>query len=120
MTTGSRMSIGILAAGLAAAFLHALWNTLNQGRHIQGRRQGDPVPGERAYWDFVADGLFFSPGMIARRGRARVPRCVRARMTGLFAAASCGAYPISVRAMTIARFALMAALRGPLIQCLRF
>jgi hypothetical protein len=64
----------------------------------------------------VADGLFLSPTMIAMCGWAPVPRGVRARMTGLFAAASCGAYPVSVRARTIARFALMTALRVPSIQ----
>jgi drug/metabolite transporter (DMT)-like permease len=77
---------------------------------LGARASGDAV----AYvaWVFVADGLLFSTGMIAMRGWAVVPRGARAWMTGLFAAAaSYGAYAISIWAMTVAPIALVAALR---------
>lgn len=77
---------------------------------LGARVSGDAI----AYvaWVFVADGLFFSAGMIALRGWSIVPRHARAWVLGLLgAAASYGAYAISVWAMTVAPIALVAALR---------
>ncbi len=77
---------------------------------LGARVSGDAV----AYvaWVFVADGLFFSTGMIAMRGWAVLPTGLRPWITGLIAAAaSYGAYAISIWAMTIAPIALVAALR---------
>ncbi|WP_112312004.1 DMT family transporter [Pseudogemmobacter bohemicus] len=63
-------------------------------------------------WVFVADGLIFSLGMLALRGRAVVPGGFQAwKMGTIGAAASFGAYAISVWAMTFAPIALVAALR---------
>ncbi|VDC28275.1 DMT family transporter [Pseudogemmobacter humi] len=63
-------------------------------------------------WVFVADGLIFSVGMLAWRGRAVLPMQGHAwRMGALAAAASYGAYAISIWAMTVAPIALVAALR---------
>ncbi len=74
------------------------------------RVSGDAV----AYvaWVFVVDGLFFATGMIAWKGWAILPREGRAWGVGLIAAAaSYGAYGVSVWAMTIAPIAVVAALR---------
>jgi drug/metabolite transporter (DMT)-like permease len=74
------------------------------------RISGDPI----AYvaWVFVADGLFFSLGMLCYKGVAIVPRERSAWTTGLFAAAaSYGAYAVSVWAMTKAPIAVVAAVR---------
>ncbi|MCL4068246.1 DMT family transporter [Pseudomonas sp. GX19020] len=63
-------------------------------------------------WVFVADGLIFSLGMLAMRGRKVVPLGFQAwKMGTIGAAASFGAYAIAVWAMTIAPIALVAALR---------
>ncbi len=77
---------------------------------LGARVSGDAI----AYvaWVFVVDGLFFSTGMIAARGRRVLPSGARPWAIGLVAAAaSYGAYAISVWAMTVAPIALVAALR---------
>jgi len=74
------------------------------------RISGAPV----AYvgWVFVADGLIFSTGMLALRGHAVIPREMRAWGLAVFAAAaSYGAYAVSIWAMTLAPIATVAALR---------
>ena len=63
-------------------------------------------------WVFVVDGLFFSTGMLAYKGLAVLPRDRRAWVSGaLAAAASYGAYAVSVWAMTRAPIAVVAAVR---------
>jgi drug/metabolite transporter (DMT)-like permease len=63
-------------------------------------------------WVFVADGLFFTFGMLALRGWDVIPRELQAWRLGTVAsAASYGAYAIAVWAMTVAPIALVAALR---------
>jgi drug/metabolite transporter (DMT)-like permease len=77
---------------------------------LGARVSGDAI----AYvgWVFVADGLLFGSGMLALRGRAILPRDGRAWLLGsCAAAASYGAYAISVWAMTVAPIAVVAALR---------
>ncbi len=74
------------------------------------RVSGEPL----AYvaWVFVADGTFFTLGMLALRGRAVIPRDARAWALGSVAStASYGAYAVSVWAMTVAPIAVVAALR---------
>jgi len=77
---------------------------------LGARVSGDAV----AYvgWVFVADGLIFSLGMVAWKGRRVVPPMGRIWAMGTAAsAASYGAYAVSVWAMTVAPIALVAALR---------
>ena len=63
-------------------------------------------------WVFVADGTFFTLGMLALRGRAVIPLNWQAWRMGAFAsAASYGAYAVSIWAMTLAPIAVVAALR---------
>jgi len=74
------------------------------------RVSGAPV----AYvaWVFVADGTFFTLGMLALRGWDVIPRNWHAWRMGSFAsAASYGAYAVSIWAMTVAPIAVVAALR---------
>ncbi len=74
------------------------------------RISGDAV----AYvaWVFVVDGLLFAAGMLAWKGAAILPRSRHAWGVGMIAAAaSYGAYGVSVWAMTIAPIAVVAALR---------
>jgi drug/metabolite transporter (DMT)-like permease len=77
--------------------------------------QGARVSGDAvAYiaWVFVADGVFFAGGMLAWKGLAVLPRQRNAWGVGMIAAAaSFGAYAVSVWAMTIAPIAVVAALR---------
>jgi drug/metabolite transporter (DMT)-like permease len=77
--------------------------------------QGARVSGDAvAYiaWVFVADGVFFAGGMLAWKGLAVLPRQRKAWGVGMIAAAaSFGAYAVSVWAMTIAPIAVVAALR---------
>lgn len=74
------------------------------------RVSGDAV----AYvaWLFMFNAVLFTGLLLAARGRAVVPRGLRAWGGGaVAAAASYGAYAISVWAMTVAPIALVAALR---------
>jgi drug/metabolite transporter (DMT)-like permease len=74
------------------------------------RVSGDPM----AYvaWVFVADGVFFSLGVLGYKGFDVLPRERKAWAAGLFAAAaSYGAYAVSVWAMTKAPIAVVAAVR---------
>ena len=77
--------------------------------------QGARVAGDAvAYiaWVFVVDGMFFALGMLAWKGFAVLPRQGKAWGVGMIAAAaSYGAYAVSVWAMTIAPIAVVAALR---------
>jgi drug/metabolite transporter (DMT)-like permease len=60
----------------------------------------------------VVDGVFFAGGMLAWKGLAVLPRQRKAWGVGMIAAAaSFGAYAVSVWAMTIAPIAVVAALR---------
>jgi drug/metabolite transporter (DMT)-like permease len=72
------------------------------------------IDGMGAYvaWVFVADGTFFTLGMLALRGWDVIPRNWQAWRMGAFAsAASYGAYAVSIWAMTFAPIAVVAALR---------
>lgn len=63
-------------------------------------------------WVFVADGLLFATGMLAWKGLDVLPRDRKAWGTGMLAAAaSYGAYGVSVWAMTKAPIAVVAAVR---------
>ncbi len=63
-------------------------------------------------WVFVVDGLLFSTGMLAFKGLDVLPRDRRAWISGMIAAAaSYGAYGVSVWAMTKAPIAVVAAVR---------
>jgi drug/metabolite transporter (DMT)-like permease len=63
-------------------------------------------------WVFVADGIFFTLGMVALRGWNVIPRNWHAWRMGAFAsAASYGAYAVPIWAMTFAPIAVVAALR---------
>ncbi len=63
-------------------------------------------------WVFVADGVMFTAGMLAFKGLDVLPRDRRAWGSGLVAAAaSYGAYAVSVWAMTRAPIAVVAAVR---------
>ena len=77
--------------------------------------QGARVSGDAVVyiaWVFVVDGLFFAGGMLAWKGLAVLPRQRKAWGVGMIAAAaSYGAYAVSVWAMTIAPIAVVAALR---------
>lgn len=110
------MARGVIASGedrrllpfaLGSALATATY-TLIDG--MGARVSGAPV----AYvaWVFVADGCFFSLGMVALRGLDVIPRDWRAWRMGTFAsAASYGAYAVSIWAMTLAPIAVVAALR---------
>ena len=64
-------------------------------------------------WVFVADGTFFATGMLLYKGLDILPRNGRAWGTGMLAAAaSYGAYGVSVWAMTRAPIAVVAAVQG--------
>jgi drug/metabolite transporter (DMT)-like permease len=63
-------------------------------------------------WVFVADGTFFTLGMLALKGWGVIPRNGKAwRMGAVASAASYGAYAISIWTMTLAPIAVVAALR---------
>ncbi|MDQ1848915.1 DMT family transporter [Gemmobacter fulvus] len=128
ITTMQYAGIGLLAAGIAlmargvftdgesrkllpfalgSAVATAAY-TLIDG--LGARVSGDAV----AYvaWVFVVDGLIFTLGMTALRGRSVYPSSPKAWAMGSFASlASYGAYAISIWAMTIAPIAVVAALR---------
>jgi drug/metabolite transporter (DMT)-like permease len=63
-------------------------------------------------WVFVADGIFFTTGMLIYKGLGVLPRTAKPWATGMVAAAaSYGAYGVSVWAMTRAPIAVVAAVR---------
>ncbi len=63
-------------------------------------------------WVFVADGTFFTTGMLLYKGLGVLPRTAKPWVTGMIAAAaSYGAYGVSVWAMTRAPIAVVAAVR---------
>ncbi len=63
-------------------------------------------------WVFVADGVFFASSMLLWKGLAVLPRQAKPWGTGMIAAAaSYGAYGVSVWAMTKAPIAVVAAVR---------
>jgi drug/metabolite transporter (DMT)-like permease len=69
-------------------------------------------PAAYVAWVFVADGTFFTLGMLALRGWGVIPRDRRAWALGSVAStASYGAYAVSIWAMTVAPIAVVAALR---------
>ena len=110
------MARGVFASGenrrllpfaLGSALATATY-TLIDG--MGARVSGAPV----AYvaWVFVADGCFFTLGMVALRGWDVIPRNWQAwRMGTLASGASYGAYAVSIWAMTVAPIAVVAALR---------
>ena len=70
------------------------------------------VPVAYVAWVFVADGTFFTLGMLALRGWDVIPRSFHAwRMGSVASAASFGAYGVSIWAMSYAPIAVVAALR---------
>lgn len=77
--------------------------------------QGARIAGDAvAYiaWVFVVDGIFFAGGVLLWKGIDVLPRQGKAWGVGMIAAAaSYGAYAVSVWAMTIAPIAVVAALR---------
>ena len=97
----------LIPYALGSAYATATYTLIDgQGARVSG----DAV----AYiaWVFVADGLFFAGGMLAWKGLAVLPRQRKAWGVGMIAAAaSFGAYAVSVWAMTIAPIAVVAALR---------
>ncbi len=104
-TSGENRKLIPFALGSAAA---TACYTLIDG---QGARIAGDAIGYVA-WVFIADGAGFALGMLAWKGRAIVPRDRAAWGRGsIAAAASYGAYGVSVWAMTVAPIALVAALR---------
>lgn len=97
----------LLPFALGSAAATAIY-TLIDG--LGARISGDAV----AYvgWVFVADGIIFTAGMLALRGRQVLPPAGRDWGLGLAGAtASYGAYAVSIWAMTLAPIAVVAALR---------
>lgn len=104
-TNGESRKLLPYALGSAAA---TAGYTLADG--LGARVSGAPV----AYvgWLMILSALFFTPAVVALRGRAVLRADARAWGIGLLAAAaSFGAYAIAVWAMTIAPIALVSALR---------
>ncbi len=104
-TDGEQRRLLPFALGSAAATASY---TLIDG--LGARISGDAV----AYvgWIFVFDGLLFSGGMLALKGRKVLAGGLRGwAWGGAASAASYGAYAISVWAMTVAPIAVVAALR---------
>ncbi len=110
------MAQGVFASGenrrlipfaLGAAAATASYTLIDgQGARVAGDAVGYVA------WIFVVDGLGFSVAMLLWKGGAVLPRQRRPWATGaVAAAASYGAYGISVWAMTLAPIALVAALR---------
>ena len=97
----------LLPFALGSAVATASYTLIDgQGARIAGDAVGFVA------WLFVADGLSFALGMLAVKGPDILPRQARPWSIGLLAAAaSYGAYAISVWAMTVAPIALVAALR---------
>lgn len=110
------MAQGVFAAGENRRLIpYALGSACATATYTMIDGSGARVAGDAiAYvaWVFVADGLFFTLGMLAWKGTDILPRARKPWVVGFVAsAASYGAYGISVWAMTIAPIALVAALR---------
>ena len=110
------MAQGVFAQGENRRLLpFALGSAVATASYTLIDGQGARVAGDAigfVAWLFVADGLSFAIGMLAFKGPDILPRQFRPWSTGvLAAAASYGAYAISVWAMTVAPIALVAALR---------
>ena len=110
------MARGVFASGedrqllpfaLGSAFATATYTLIDgMGARVSG------APAAYVAWVFVADGCFFTLGMLALRGRQVIPLNWRAWRIGAFASiASYGAYAVSIWAMTFAPIAVVAALR---------
>jgi drug/metabolite transporter (DMT)-like permease len=97
----------LLPFALGSAIATATYTMIDgMGARVSG------VPAAYVAWVFVADGVFFTAGMLALRGWDVIPRDLRAWRLGAFAsAASYGAYAVSIWAMTFAPIAVVAALR---------
>ena len=110
------MARGVFASGedrrllpfaLGSALATATYTLIDgMGARISG------APAAYVAWVFVADGCFFTLGMLVLRGWEVIPRNWHAwRMAAFASAASYGAYAVSIWAMTIAPIAVVAALR---------
>jgi drug/metabolite transporter (DMT)-like permease len=110
------MARGVFASGEDRRLLpFALGSALATATYTLIDGMGARVSGSPAAyvaWVFVADGTFFTLGMLALRGWGVIPRNWQAWRMGAFAsAASYGAYAVSIWAMTLAPIAVVAALR---------
>ncbi|MCB6178958.1 DMT family transporter [Rhodobacter sp. Har01] len=110
------MARGVFASGENRRLLpFALGSAVATATYTMIDGMGARVSGSPAAyvaWVFVADGTFFTVGMVALRGWDVIPRVWPAwRMGALASAASYGAYAVSIWAMTFAPIAVVAALR---------
>jgi drug/metabolite transporter (DMT)-like permease len=110
------MARGVFASGedrrllpfaLGSAMATATYTLIDgMGARVSG------APAAYVAWVFVADGTFFTVGMVLLRGWDVIPRNGQAwRMGAVASAASYGAYAVSIWAMTLAPIAVVAALR---------
>jgi drug/metabolite transporter (DMT)-like permease len=97
----------LLPFALGSALATATYTMIDgMGARVSG------APAAYVAWVFVADGVFFTLGMLALRGWDVIPRTWRAwRMASVASVASYGAYAVSIWAMTLAPIAVVAALR---------
>jgi drug/metabolite transporter (DMT)-like permease len=97
----------LLPFALGSAMATATYTLIDgMGARVSGS------PAAYVAWVFVADGTFFTLGMLALRGWGVIPRNWHAwRMGSVASVASYGAYAVSIWAMTIAPIAVVAALR---------
>ena len=97
----------LLPFALGSAMATATYTLIDgMGARVSGS------PAAYVAWVFVADGTFFTLGMIALRGWGVIPWNGHAwRMGSVASVASYGAYAVSIWAMTIAPIAVVAALR---------
>lgn len=110
------MAQGVFAMGENRKMLpFALGSALATASYTMIDGSGARVAGDAVMyiaWVFVVEGSLFTAGMLLMQGPKIVPRGRKAWVTGIFAAAaSYGAYAISVWAMTHAPIAVVAALR---------
>jgi drug/metabolite transporter (DMT)-like permease len=110
------MAQGVFAAGEDRRLLpFAFGSALATASYTMIDGTGARVAGNAVQyiaWVFVVEGALFVIGMLMLRGRAVIPSGGRAWSLGMFAAAaSYGAYAISVWAMTKAPIAVVAAVR---------
>jgi drug/metabolite transporter (DMT)-like permease len=97
----------LLPFALGSALATAAYTLIDgTGARVSG------APAAYVAWVFVADGAFFTLGMLVLRGPEVIPTDARAwRLGTLASAASYGAYAVSIWAMTLAPIAVVAALR---------